>query len=76
MTFTINVHAAKTNFSKILKRAESGEEIIIAKAGNPVAKLIPLNSKKKRVLGMAKGRVRVDDSFFEPLPDDLMDHFS
>lgn len=76
MTITINVHAAKTNFSKILKRAESGEEIIIAKAGNPVAKLIPLNRKKKRVLGMAKGKVRVDDSFFEPLPDDLMDYFS
>jgi prevent-host-death family protein len=63
----INVHEAKTYFSKLLLRAHTGEEIIIGKAGKPYAKLVPLFPVKERVPGIAKGAV--SDSFFEPLPE-------
>ncbi len=63
----VNVHEAKTNFSRLLSRAHTGEEIIIAKAGKPYAKLVPLAQVKKRRPGLVKGAVT--DSFFEPLPE-------
>ncbi len=63
----INIHDAKTHFSKLLLRVQSGEEIIICKAGKPYAKLVPLQ-KNKRTPGIAKGAVT--DTFFEPLPED------
>ncbi|EFK10032.1 toxin-antitoxin system, antitoxin component, PHD family [delta proteobacterium NaphS2] len=63
----VNVHEAKTHFSKLLDRAHNGEEIIIGKAGKPYAKLIPLSPVKERVPGIAKGAVT--DAFFEPLPE-------
>ena len=73
---TVNVHEAKTHFSKLLNRVGSGEEIIIAKAGKPVARILPITKKlKKRVAGTAKGRIVIKDSFFEPLPDDLLNEF-
>ncbi|MCG8553429.1 MAG: type II toxin-antitoxin system Phd/YefM family antitoxin [Desulfobacterales bacterium] len=65
---TVNIHEAKTHFSKLLARVHSGEEIIIAKAGKPYAKLIPLKKQTRRTPGIAKGRVT--DAFFEPLPED------
>jgi prevent-host-death family protein len=64
----VNVHEAKTHFSKLLDRAHTGEEIIIGKAGKPYAKLVPLASVRERAPGLAKGAVT--DSFFEPLPDE------
>ncbi|MGA7876928.1 MAG: type II toxin-antitoxin system Phd/YefM family antitoxin [Desulfoferrobacter sp.] len=65
---TINVHEAKTHFSKLLDRVHSGEEIIIAKAGIPYAKLVPLGPGiKERAPGIAKGAVT--EAFFEPLPE-------
>jgi len=66
---TVNIHEAKTNFSRLVGRAHVGEEIIIAKAGKPYARLVPLsNMKGKRSAGIAKGAVT--DAFFEPLPED------
>ncbi len=65
---TVNVHEAKTHFSKLLARAHTGEEIIIAKAGRPYAKLVPLASVRERVPGLAKGGVT--DAFFDPLSDE------
>ena len=64
----INIHEAKTHFSKLLARIHSGEEIIIAKAGKPYAKLIPIKQVSERTPGIAKGKVT--DAFFEPLPED------
>ena len=64
----INIHEAKTHFSKLLLRVNSGEEIIIAKSGKPYAKLIPFKNVTKRVPGIAKGRVT--DAFFDSLPDE------
>jgi prevent-host-death family protein len=73
---TVNVHEAKTHFSKILDRVSAGEEIIIAKAGKPVARLVPLEPKgKARIAGTYTGRIEIADDFDAPLPDDLLDGF-
>lgn len=64
----VNIHEAKTHFSRLVNRAHTGEEIIIAKAGKPYAKLTPLQTVEKRVPGIAKGALT--DDFFEPLPVD------
>jgi prevent-host-death family protein len=74
---TVNVHAAKTNFSRLVDRAAAGEEIIIAKAGEPVAKLVPLSapSREKRRLGLLAGRAVIPPDFDQPLPDEVLDDF-
>jgi prevent-host-death family protein len=72
----VNVHEAKTHFSKLLERVAIGEEVIIAKAGKPVAKLVPLDHQpKKRILGSAKGEFVVPDDFNDPLPKEIEDLF-
>ncbi len=72
MTTVVNVHTAKTNLSKLLDRAHKGEVIVLAKAGKPYAKLVPLDEAQERKPGALKGW-RVPDSFFEPLPADEVD---
>ncbi len=67
----VNIHEAKTHFSKLLARAHAGEEIIISKAGQPWAKLVPLKELQERIPGIAKGAVT--DAFFEPLADDELE---
>jgi len=66
MATTVNIHEAKTHLSRLIQRAHDGEEIILAKAGKPYARLVPLENKKERVPGMVEGRVT--EAFFEPLP--------
>jgi prevent-host-death family protein len=66
---TINVHEAKTHLSRLLDRAHAGEEIVIAKGGEPYARLVPLDTRApKRERGTLKGFVDLGDQFFEPLP--------
>jgi prevent-host-death family protein len=66
----VNVHDAKTHLSKLLERVAVGEEVIIAKAGTPVAKLVPFDKQlKTRVFGSAKGEFTVPDDFNEPDPE-------
>ena len=66
----VNIHEAKTHFSRLLERVAMGEEVIIAKAGTPVAKLVPLEqAPKKRVFGSAKGDFTVPDDFNDPDPE-------
>jgi prevent-host-death family protein len=75
---TVNVHAAKTHFSRLVDRAAAGEEIIIAKAGKPVAKLVPLtprHDQPKRRLGALAGVAVVPPDFDAPLPDHVIDGF-
>lgn len=67
MPTIVNVHEAKTHFSKLLERAHAGEEIVLAKAGKPYARLVPLEKAQPRVPGIAEGRL--DETFFEPLPE-------
>lgn len=72
----INVHAAKTHFSRLLDRAQEGEEFVIAKAGKPVARLGPLVPRgKKRRLGLLEGKFRIPDDFNAPLPDEVIAAF-
>jgi prevent-host-death family protein len=69
---TINLYEAKTNLSQLVERAAAGEEIIIAKAGRPLARLVPMNKRRgPRPLGMFKGEIAVHDDFDAPLPDAL-----
>lgn len=76
MTIEINVHEAKTHFSKLLNRVLAGEEVVIAKAGVPVARLVPIrNRSDDRRAGSAKGKLEVGDGFYEPLPADVLDAF-
>lgn len=64
----INVHEAKTQLSRLLERAHAGEEIVIAKNGEPYARLMPLEKPKARTPGLLKGEV--GDAFLEPLPEE------
>jgi prevent-host-death family protein len=73
---TVNIHEAKTQFSRLVDAAANGEEIIIAKAGKPTARLVPLERvKTKRRFGALKGKIRIGDDFDAPLPDDLIAAF-
>lgn len=72
MSPVVNVHEAKTNFSKLLEQAHAGQEIIVAKAGKPYARLMPLASEPaSRRPGRLAGRV--GNEFFEPLPGEELD---
>jgi prevent-host-death family protein len=74
---TINLYAAKTNLSALVERAAAGEEIIIAKAGRPLARLVPLATTQpgKRPLGLMRGQIWIGDDFDDPLPQDIQDVF-
>jgi prevent-host-death family protein len=66
---TVNVHEAKTHLSRLLDRAHAGEEIVIAKSGEPYARLSPLQTRApRRAPGTLKGLVILEDAFFHPLP--------
>lgn len=76
MTIKVNTHEAKTHLSKLLVRVQAGEEIIIARAGTPVARLVPIDRPAAhRQPGTAAGRVVVAADFDAPLPDDLSNSF-
>lgn len=72
----VNIHEAKTQLSKLLARVQAGEEIVIAKSGRPIARLVPVTTRvKQRSPGTAKGQVWVSDDFDAPLPDDVAEAF-
>jgi len=73
----VNIHQAKTHLSRLLQRVAAGEEITIAHAGVPVARLVAIEPKKRKIrpLGMDRGRVWVADDFDAPLPEDLLAAF-
>jgi len=66
---TVNVREARTHFSRLLRQVEAGDEIVIARHGTPVARLVPEKKRGKRQFGALRGRLVVPDSFFDPLPD-------
>lgn len=69
----INIHDAKTNFSRLVDDAASGEQIIIAKAGKPTDRLLPMQHEKVvRSFGRLKGKIRIADDFDAPLSDDVI----
>ncbi|RME53108.1 MAG: type II toxin-antitoxin system Phd/YefM family antitoxin [Caldilineae bacterium] len=76
MTVTVNIHEAKTHLSRLLARVAAGEEIVIAKAGKPIARLIPVAPPaKQRTPGSARGKIEVAPDFDAPLPPELLDAF-
>jgi prevent-host-death family protein len=73
---SVNVHEAKTHLSRLLKRVAAGEEILISKAGKPMAKLTPLSKpQSNRVPGLDKGVIQIPDDFDAPLPNDVLELF-
>lgn len=76
MAKPVNIYQAKTQLSQLVERAAAGEEIIIARAGKPRARLVALPSKPpKRVPGLLKGKIWISDDFNDPLPDDIQAAF-
>ena len=71
---TFNVHEAKTQLSKLLEAAEAGEGVVIARAGTPVVRLVPVK-KARRKLGLMQGRFKVPEDFDAPLQERLLDLF-
>ncbi|HEY6324886.1 MAG TPA: type II toxin-antitoxin system Phd/YefM family antitoxin [Candidatus Cybelea sp.] len=73
---SVNVHEAKTHFSALLKEVEGGEEVVIAKAGRPVARLVPANDTAVRPLGFARGvgSFWIADDFDSYLPEEFSEY--
>ena len=73
---TANIHEAKTHFSKLIESVIQGEEVIIAKAGKPAAKIIPFTASKKKIhFGALEGKIRIAADFDAPLPQEIIDSF-
>jgi prevent-host-death family protein len=72
----INIHEAKTQLSKLIEAVEAGEEVIIARAGKPVARLVPFKPVKPvRMPGLMQGKIWISEDFNDPLPEDILDYF-
>lgn len=72
---TINIHEAKTHLSRLVEDAAAGEEIILAKAGRPLARLVPLGMGKAVQFGLLKSMLVIPDDFDAPLPDTILAGF-
>ena len=76
MSRMVNVHEAKTHLSKLLEQVRLGEEVVIAKSGKPVARLVAIEGpRKRREPGSAKGRITIAEDFDAPLPDEIQRYF-
>lgn len=73
---TFTIHEAKTNLSKLIQKACEGEEVVIARGADPVVRLVPIRDiKGRRKPGALKGKLRVGPEFFEPLPQEELEHW-
>jgi prevent-host-death family protein len=73
---TVNLHAAKTNLSRLVDQAAAGEDIVIAKNGKPLVRLVAITSGTRRKgFGALKGKIRIADDFDAPLPDSVLRAF-
>ena len=75
---TVNIHAAKTHLSQLLDNVAGGQEVVIARAGKPIARLVPLEGRstiKKRELGRLAGMISVPNDFDAPLPEEVLNSF-
>ncbi len=73
---TVNIHEAKTRLSQLLEKVQAGEEVVIAKAGQPIARLVPFGgARQPRVPGSARGQFTVPDDFDDPLPEEILREF-
>ncbi len=68
--FVVNVHQAKTQLSQLLAKVEAGEEVVIARRGEPVVRLVGCKPRSKRQPDVLKGKITIPDSFFDALPEE------
>jgi prevent-host-death family protein len=68
----VTIHEAKTHLSRLLRRVALGEEVVIARGKEPVARLVPVNTPKPRQFGRDKGLIKIADDFDAPLPEDIL----
>jgi prevent-host-death family protein len=71
----VGVHEAKTHLSQLLKRVAAGEEIVIARGGKPIARLVPVVGRRRRELGRDRGVFEVPEDFDAPLPEEVLKDF-
>ncbi len=73
----LNIHDAKTHLSRYLARLAEGETILLCKRNVPIAEIrpVPIRAKKKRPLGLDKGKIKISKKFFEPLPEEILSAF-
>jgi prevent-host-death family protein len=71
----VNIHEAKTHLSRLIEEVEAGEDIVIARSGHPVVRLVAMDRAKPVVLGSLKGHIVVPEDFDDPLPSELLDAF-
>ena len=72
----INIHEAKTHLSRLVEEVSAGEELTIAKAGKPLARLVPIKpARQVRKPGFLKGKIRIANDFDAPLPSEMLDAF-
>lgn len=75
MTETVNIHEAKTHLSRLVERVEAGEEVVIARAGRPVARLVPLrHTTRERIPGRWRGQIRIAPDF-DAVNDEITEDF-
>lgn len=74
----VNIHEAKTHLSRYLAEVEKGETVLVCRRNEPIAEIRPVKQPavERRPIGLAAGKFEVPESFFEPLPEDLLDAFS
>lgn len=65
----VDIHQAKTHLSRLLLQIEAGDEVVIARNGKPIARLVRFRVRGKRRFGALRGSIDIDESFFDPLPD-------
>jgi len=70
----INIHHAKTNLSRLIERAAKGDEVVISRAGKPVARLVPVKAARRRK-GLLKNKIKIRPSFYKPLPEEVIAAF-
>lgn len=71
--YVVNVHQAKTELSRLLARVEDGEDVVIARRGEPVARLVACKARGERRPDVLKGKIKIPDSFFDPLPEEELE---
>ena len=71
----VGVHEAKTHLSRHLRQVMAGDEVVITRGGTPIARLVPVDVRRRRTLGSDEGIYEVPDDFNQPLPDDVLDDF-
>ena len=71
----VNIHEAKTHLSRLLLDVENGQEVTIARAGRPIARLVAAEKPRKRELGLERGQIWIAPDFDDPMPDDWLDEW-